>query len=650
MVVISMATILIVSCSCSRLHLTKERAGDNWKELEKVLSRYEQDGDPQKKQAAYFLLENIPYHSYLYSEEMEEAKVWFRFLREKPVEELEKVRDSLYEHINVNAPRRVMWDVQELDSAYLCENLDLAFKVWKEQPWGKNVNFDIFCNYILPYRIDDEVPVNWRREYYDTYNPLLDEFRNSGKYDAEDPVEALKYLLVKLPVYIPKYSTFTFSTFPHIGPDYVKYVSGTCREFSDFVIYVCRALGIPCAFNQTFNMHRVNVAHHWANFWNKYGEEYIISNYPPVLVPNRQDYTLATAKHKVYRETYSVNVSLLEKAKRSGGSINRFFALPTYEDVTPTYTNKILPELRIEADCLKKKIRGREPVYLCSSCRTNWQPEDYAIIDNGQLVFDNVQKGEVYCLCIRLEENYIPVSEPFEIEANTNDFHYFANNGQKETVVLKSKFSVTDEEKSFRDRMRNAVVEGFANEDFSSPDTLFIIQNAPDRKITKVIPYGPKHKKYKYLRYKGIAGAYCDVAEVVYYDAKGERIVYDNVSGTEGIDGGHICSNVYDGSTLTSFSSFDPEGGWSMIELRNDSEISVIEYSPRNRDNFINSGDLYELLYYDGKWNSLGVKTADADTIIFGGVPDGCLLILKNLSGGVQERIFTYENGEQVWR
>lgn len=73
--------------------------------------------------------------------------------------------------------------------------------------------------------------------------------------------------------------------FLHIGPEYVQYVTGSCREFSDFVIYVCRALGIPCAINEAVNMHRGNNGYVWASFWNKNNEEYIISNYPPVLVP-----------------------------------------------------------------------------------------------------------------------------------------------------------------------------------------------------------------------------------------------------------------------------------------------------------------------------------------------------------------------------
>lgn len=38
----------------------------------------------------------------------------------------------------------------------MVNHIEWAFKVWREQPWGKNVDFETFREYILPYRIGDE--------------------------------------------------------------------------------------------------------------------------------------------------------------------------------------------------------------------------------------------------------------------------------------------------------------------------------------------------------------------------------------------------------------------------------------------------------------------------------------------------------------
>ena len=74
----------------------------------------------------------------------------------------------------------------------------MAFKVWREQPWGKNVSFETFCEYILPYRIEDETLEYWREMYYEKYNSLLDSLRMSDVLDKEDPIVAAKYLRDRL--------------------------------------------------------------------------------------------------------------------------------------------------------------------------------------------------------------------------------------------------------------------------------------------------------------------------------------------------------------------------------------------------------------------------------------------------------------------
>ena len=65
--------------------------------------------------------------------------------------------------------------------------------------------------------------------------------------------------------------------------------------------------------------------------------------------------------------------------------------------------------------------------------------------------------------------------------------------------------------------------------------------------------------------------------------------------------------------------------------------------------NMIKQGDEYELFYYDMAWKSLGKKIATTDSLVFENVPSNALLWLRNHTGGMEERPFTYENGKQVW-
>ena len=73
-------------------------------------------------------------------------------------------------------------------------------------------------------------------------------------------------------------------------------------------------------------------------------------------------------------------------------------------------------------------------------------------------------------------------------------------------------------------------------------------------------------------------------------------------------------------------------------------------YSRPYDSNCVRKGDLYELRYWKEGWQSLGLQTAESDNSLrYDSVPRNALLWLHNHSGGVEERIFTYENGKQVW-
>ncbi|MDR1372205.1 MAG: hypothetical protein LBJ17_03630 [Dysgonamonadaceae bacterium] len=79
--------------------------------------------------------------------------------------------------------------------------------------------------------------------------------------------------------------------------------------------------------------------------------------------------------------------------------------------------------------------------------------------------------------------------------------------------------------------------------------------------------------------------------------------------------------------------------------------IERIRFLPRNDDNNIRKGDKYELLYWNkAGWQSLGVRTGTENTeLIFDNCPTNALFLLRNHTRGAEERIFTYENGKQVF-
>ena len=54
------------------------------------------------------------------------------------------------------------------------------------------------------------------------------------------------------------------------------------------------------------------------------------------------------------------------------------------------------------------------------------------------------------------------------------------------------------------------------------------------------------------------------------------------------------------------------------------------------------------MCWRDG-WKLLEAQKASSNELIFENMPSGGLYVLRNRTKGHEERIFTYENGEQVW-
>ena len=125
------------------------RIGRNWKRYS-IYSKNE--GDSLKLRAAEFLILNMPgkYSQYSEGQWNDAATVYYRW------ENLLN-RPSALDEYDLSDPVRKD-DLKYITADFLINNIELAFKVWREMPWGKDIPFDVFCEEILPYRVGH--PIN----------------------------------------------------------------------------------------------------------------------------------------------------------------------------------------------------------------------------------------------------------------------------------------------------------------------------------------------------------------------------------------------------------------------------------------------------------------------------------------------------------
>ena len=644
-------SLIVLEGSITPLEIALQSAGNSRNELEKVLLYYrENSSDSLKYRAVFFLIVNMPFYSYLSGKQLENYKSYYSWLKKSKGKSPEQVADSVKKVFGPIGNMVRKRDILEIDSAYLCHNIEWAFKVWKEQPWGKNISFDMFCEYILPYRIDDEPLAYWREMYYEKYNSLLDSLRMSNTLDKEDPVVAASYLIERLLDKEHIFTSVTPTSFGHIGPEYVQYLSGSCREVTDFCVYLFRALGIPCAIDFIPMSGSGSAGHFWLVTWDKNGEDYKMDFPEPLQLVRKSWWYAMDMSAKMYRYTFSVNRGVYESMAAYGEELYPFWRLPKFKDVTHGYAQYYKKEMKIPSERIYKEKRDGKIAYLCLSSRDRWIPVDWTEYDRNNLVFRNLKKSSIMRVATYENGSLHFVTDPFIVDGWTNKSHYYSAGEEKQDVVLYAKSNI-DTENLFRDRMIGGVFEGSNRADFADKDTLFLIQSKPYRLRTVVKSWSDK--KYRYLRYVGPENASCNVAEIAFYEPNDTTALKGNVLGTPGCsqqDGSHEYTNAFDGKTWTSFDYIEPTGGWTGLDAGKEVQVDRIVYTPRNRDNYIRPGDTFELFYCDGDWKSAGMMIATTDSLVYRNIPKDVLLLLRNHTRGVDERIFVYENGTQAWK
>lgn len=632
--------LILISCSkVSVLPSLEEVLAINPK-LKVVLEKYKNDS--LKYQAAIFLIKNLPFH---YGYEGEGLKNYMKLyeLHGKGTMYPDKVLDSIskaYGPFQLNELKRES-DIY-IDPYYLIENIDWAFKVWREQPWGKNVKFDNFCEFILPYRVGDEKLDHWREKIYNKYNPLLDSIR--GLPEAEDPLFVSK-MLMDILHNGPVYFTELFSFGPHYGPKVVEWRSGSCLNFTYLQLYVFRALGLPCSEEIMLIRGNKNVPHYWNAVFDKQGNSYYCSILDPTSELKKPD-TMWDPKGKVYRCTFSVNQKMVESIGEPVEKVYPTFRYPCFRDVTSIYAGKKSWILNIGTDKIYAPLKKGELVYLCVASYLNWEPISWCLY-NKDAVFKDVEGDVVFRLATYTDGKLCMQSDPFLLEREDGKVRFFPSGGKEKEITLLHKYELYFE--PFVRRMVGGVFEGSNNLYFNKKDTLFLIKEFPER-LWNVAIINNNHF-YKYVRFYGAKDSYCNISEISFCETPTDTIpLKGKIMGTKEShlqDNSHEYTNAFDGDPYTSFDYSSPTGGWVGLDLGVPRRISRIIFTPRNRDNFIRVGDKYELFYCDkGTWKSAGKIRPQSDSLLYR-VPEGALLYLKDHTRGKEERIFEYRNGKQ---
>ena len=414
--------------------------------------------------------------------------------------------------------------------------------------------------------------------------------------------------------------------------------TGNCRDETDYVVYLCRYLGIPSAIDFTPHWGNRSQSHSWSVLIKPDGKS--VPFYMGCAPGDTAQYYHCYRKPKVFRHRFRLNREIATDL-RDETEIPPLFINADFIDVTDEYYAAVDIEREIP-----QKYENNKVVYVCVFDNREWVPVFYGNIRNHKVTFKSMGRGIVYMAALYYGGKIVPFGEPFILNEDGSVKTIKVTTKKRQAMILLRKYPFMGREDFFNARMSGGRFQGSDSPDFSG-STEFHVHKGLTNGNWYEIPVNDKGL-YSYLRYIGPNGSYCNINELAFYDEKGKQ-VFGKIIGTEG-EPGATKENVFDGDILTGFNAVSPDGHWVGLSLSSPTQITKLRYIPRNDGNGIEVGDKYELYFWNNnKWNSLGKKTAKNNSLVYKNMPAYGIYVLSDLTKGSEERLFTYKNNEQVW-
>ena len=414
--------------------------------------------------------------------------------------------------------------------------------------------------------------------------------------------------------------------------------TGNCRDEASYTVFLSRSLGIPATIDFTPHWGNRSWGHHWSVIVQPNGKA--IPFYMGSMPGDTAQFFHPYVKTKVFRRRFQLNRQIAMDM-REEKSVPNLFQTPDWTDVTDEYC----PTTDVTRN-VPEKYKDKKIAYICIFDNNDWLPVYYGVIRDGAVTFPNMGRRVMYISAFYENGQIVPFGTPFSIGGDGKVSDVQVDTKRRCTLNLLRKYPYFSAEDPINTRMKQGRFQGANTADFSKPTDLYCFTGVTNGEWYEV-PVADTGK-YHYLRYSSPDASYGNINELWFFDEKGDTIKGD-IIGTEGADPDSR-ERVFDNNILTGFNGKSPDGNWVGLRLKVPRRVSKLRFIPRNDGNCIEIGDKYELrLWTNTGWKVVATVKAKADILSLKNVPRNGLYVLRDLTKGNEQRIFTYENNKQVW-
>jgi hypothetical protein len=364
------------------------KAGDNRQELEKAIHHYQAAGDPQKLKAVYFLIASMDIHftEDYYWEDRNGKKIAYDELQYPDInaalrafEDIRKKNPGLHPH------PYLLNDAQGVSAEFLIHNVDKAFDEWKHSA-VRDISFQDFCEYILPYRISVEPLQDWRKAYEEHYA-----FANK-KVGTEGLPATVSGVVADQKSWFTNtwYSQDTRKDpLPRLGAMQLLFrKKGPCEDIADMEVFALRSQGIPAT---------INIVPYWAT---SSGSHFLNTAFDGKKNPvhfdasggaPKVDTRFAREPGKVISITWSRQSGTLASQLDPQHIPPGFLRLANYIDVTSNYWETT------DVQCSLFPATSSSSVAFAAVFNgMKWRPVWWGKVRDGAVTFGNMCKGAVF--------------------------------------------------------------------------------------------------------------------------------------------------------------------------------------------------------------------------------------------------------------
>ncbi len=417
--------LLIILCSSGypvKVVSVLEKAGKNRAELEKVLLHYKNDS--LKLKAAYFLIENMDIHysqSYRWLKSNGEYFYFNEFNYKSYKEAVSKFKSNTI-NIELTTQTYNTPDIKKITSEYLINNIDNSFILWKNK-WNKRLSFEMFCEYVLPYRIMDEPITEWRNSY--------------SKHFSKSFVKCQGLNVNNVCTFLSESHKGWFSDIFNLNikkePQHALSAQqilfrqqGYCEDMSNWGVFMLRTLGIAAAVDFTPYWATSTGGHFWQVAFDENGKEipFFMGDDTP------SEFLMRREPSKVLRLTFSKQKNTLASIIDTSYIPTGFLRMKNYVDVTKKYWKTANISIRLP------KSNNSQICFVSVFNGVHWRTVWWGKKHKGIYRFKDLTCGVVYLPIIYQNGKETPVDNPYIIKSDGTFKCLHADLKKKKNIII----------------------------------------------------------------------------------------------------------------------------------------------------------------------------------------------------------------------